>query len=1252
MKIGRNAPCPCGSGKKYKNCCINEDISFEQEENKNTNSYPYLTVAATTSLVKSFAGLTLLPQNHGKYARLKLLSVLAFLHQHHGSKPVNAADLGSFLNKNFAKEKMEDEPMCSFTDLVTFDGGDHIIFPGIEDIAAKVLSNLIAGIYHWEPATLPDAFKANVYHISRLVLAISNELAKRLGYSRYMEGTATDDLIFVPADQSLEQLQKAVTFTRNEMDNILVKNKVNPQALQALLINTTKINQQWLPLETNNFINNPIYFNGTDYIILHPPSLAKTVIDYIWNYAKTNHCTAEVARIYHDLTWNNAKENLRIIGFQPIADSDLLVDKTHRHSLFSIDVDKLAYVSYLGDQRDDRPPTIEQQQQRWQQVTQRLQSSPEHAAKEVLVINVFSSNGRLFRAPVVHVPNARSLNTPVFDLDILADLQTISALHLWKYAGEAYKLYSPLVPVFSFIDGLKFYREQDDSFSTLDSRIPIFPPGYSFDWKLAALHKADRHSLVRNHNGDLQLVQLARMDKYAPIYVSQMELAHGQLIFAVDIGAVPVWVGPDPVSELAKRNLKTVYWLFSDGIAYWVWQLGQDIAARLIDTGMPAIRIGFRLDDPAKFATINQHFTRPANLEGHFKVLITGEGFQITIPHQILLYLYGADNEGERILVKQILHGFNLLLKHNGKELFSADIITTIINRAAPLGPKKKLFIMDSSHNLLMDPSNLKEPRNVQLHDVSHVDNLINIARLPDLNYKGVISDKADKSKIISGVVHKLLLPLLIEKLSKLDCESLLKRLLGLNESLIKTREEIYLTRPTRIACYVSVEQHQQDIARQINENSRTTVATRCLIEHIAAERYQGTTVISDTAIDELIAIMDRIIFWGGTKDQIYYDLLDTNVEVLENGVIDIVDDEALATFLRYHQQKTKENIVDASREFKEAFPLDHDREGRDIPAALDKAYLQDVGVTFTRICDFLDRMTDVGFRQSTDYAVWPLSQLQSLVNDIDTGTPAFEAAEFNAALHFLALRERGDIIKLPGKGYDLTDISPWRYNRILSLLRSPLVITGNQGQEMVYWGPRQCLRSKVTTADQMVSDRFKALPTQKNIKAALGRFAKERGDRLVDAIDKGLKRDAPANVLIRQEQFISPSGIMRYHTDIGDVDELVIDPNVKMIYSVESKAISPSRSIKEMVEEVDKLLNEKDGWVKKHMTRHEWLKANLSQVSEVYKIDVTDYQVKSIFVTEENMLTPHLKHVGLPLPFLTRYDIEATGYSILKICK
>ena len=30
MKIGRNDPCPCGSGKKYKKCCMDKDQAAER----------------------------------------------------------------------------------------------------------------------------------------------------------------------------------------------------------------------------------------------------------------------------------------------------------------------------------------------------------------------------------------------------------------------------------------------------------------------------------------------------------------------------------------------------------------------------------------------------------------------------------------------------------------------------------------------------------------------------------------------------------------------------------------------------------------------------------------------------------------------------------------------------------------------------------------------------------------------------------------------------------------------------------------------------------------------------------------------------------------------------------------------------------------------------------------------------------------------------------------------------------------------
>ncbi|OGX23349.1 MAG: hypothetical protein A3K54_00090 [Omnitrophica WOR_2 bacterium RBG_13_44_8] len=41
-KVQRNDPCPCGSGKKYKNCCIRADIKYmtiKPAEGKTNNKF-------------------------------------------------------------------------------------------------------------------------------------------------------------------------------------------------------------------------------------------------------------------------------------------------------------------------------------------------------------------------------------------------------------------------------------------------------------------------------------------------------------------------------------------------------------------------------------------------------------------------------------------------------------------------------------------------------------------------------------------------------------------------------------------------------------------------------------------------------------------------------------------------------------------------------------------------------------------------------------------------------------------------------------------------------------------------------------------------------------------------------------------------------------------------------------------------------------------------------------------------------------
>jgi hypothetical protein len=124
---------------------------------------------------------------------------------------------------------------------------------------------------------------------------------------------------------------------------------------------------------------------------------------------------------------------------------------------------------------------------------------------------------------------------------------------------------------------------------------------------------------------------------------------------------------------------------------------------------------------------------------------------------------------------------------------------------------------------------------------------------------------------------------------------------------------------------------------------------------------------------------------------------------------------------------------------------------------------------------------------------------------------------------------------------------------------------------------------------------------------------------KIVDSID-------PTGLIIDQDVYIGPGHSLKHSIDIGDIDILVIDTNRKILFSLECKSMAPSRNIKEMIEEVEKLFGSQTemGWIDKHVRRHQWLEANRQQISTKYYTDITDFTIKSIFITNEDMLTPH----------------------------
>lgn len=98
------------------------------------------------------------------------------------------------------------------------------------------------------------------------------------------------------------------------------------------------------------------------------------------------------------------------------------------------------------------------------------------------------------------------------------------------------------------------------------------------------------------------------------------------------------------------------------------------------------------------------------------------------------------------------------------------------------------------------------------------------------------------------NIVLHALLPHLKKVITEYDNQELIKRLISLNESLINHREDLKIKTPTRIACFVGQEQHTEDLQDMLGDISRTTIAVRCLLEHIAAEPASGTKIVSKGA--------------------------------------------------------------------------------------------------------------------------------------------------------------------------------------------------------------------------------------------------------------------------------------------------------------------------------------------------------------------------------------------------------------------
>jgi hypothetical protein len=1242
-KTGRNEQCTCGSGKKFKKCCMNQS----QDNVKVDQEGGFFLNYNTTTLLKILGGLFVTPENHGKNVRLEKITCKAI--QYSNSKinvPTNQ-QLQDYLDFNYPSDSDEDETVNTFTDLITYIGGDFLVFPGISSFGTNILTNLLNSIHHWPYGNLSNPFVPTIRQATSFALALSNEIARKLNYVRYMPGERVHDRIFIPDSERLNRLRGAVTFTAKEIEKIFENYSLNPKVISDFLLNIKEVTAN----SFESLVYYPIVERENEYIVASPATLVDALINLIWDKAKRLGDYENVISGYHRMCRNNLELSLSRLKFKSVEITGFVQHNDLMDGIYQFDDDKIAYVKYIGD-RDNHNTHQSLSDFRTKEIIELLKKDKEYGNFSILSIDIISGIGKDFSQAVYNYKDIQSLAIPIFEFELLVDLNNIEALDLWKFSIARNKFYNELHPrlQFSFLDELKLFRDHSDSFYLSDEDaliVPYIEPGYSKEWYIDSKVNKDRHSVTFESGGHKSIVPVERIDKYSPVYANTVDVIESKLRFAVDCYKNPFWVFPSDKTHGLTTSLKSFYYQITDLISYWTWQLSSQINILVDNFISDGVNISFSLNPIEAFDNVERNYTRKDNVKEFFSVTVKGAEIKILIPSEIIAYFYGPDNEGEKVIVEQIMFGINMLLPDDQK--LTGEQIQNIIAAVANNPLKKKFFILDSADNLLIDPSNLSHTRYVQDYDVSTVLDQI----VPLLGDKcppvGEINSMEDKNKLANDIVQSLL-AFLTDKLNQYDSLELIKRLTELNENIIAEREEFRIKTPTRIACYVSIEQHQEDLKENIGKLNRTSIAVRCLLEHLAAEQVDGNKLLSTSAIDEIIALMDQIILWGSLSDQLHYNLLDINIGVLPTsriGTDKVVFEEV---FDPYYESKTEEDISDAIETFGQVFPQLLNSKGKDIPERLNLAFQTDLGFTLEMLLDFMFSLAIIGLNQEAAYALLNVQSIIGVVNKFmkeDLAKADFTEFQVGSMLSFLSIEKRGKIIKLP-EGHEFIDIMPWRFNRMLSLNRKPIVIyKGKDNISIALWGPRQVLSSRIYLADQIQSNRLRVLKSHQSIRNVLGDFAQERGDSLVTSVIDALKS---TDIIIDKELFIRPKSSLVNSADIGDIDVLVINPGSRQIYSLECKSMSPSRNIKEMVEEVGKLLGSKseEGWIQKHLKRDSWSKENLNQLSKKYNLDLSDYMVKSFIVTKENMLTPYLIK-KLPIPFVTLYDLRKYGLKILE---
>lgn len=1269
-KIGRNDPCPCGSGKKYKHCHLNidkeksnpglETIISDYKMKAALKGYPdvprpsrnnsfisYAKEYETGHIFNMLTGLQLIPQNHGKNLRIEIMAKEALMLLNNFKEP-DYLKLKNVIKESYPMYHAEDPPEGLFTETVLFHGGNYTFMPGIASKSADVFRAMTESIFV-KKNNFTKQFKDEIYQGIILLLELGERIFSKANIKRYDYIEDIGHAFHFP--NTIEDYSIGL----KELREICDAKGIDAEVVEYFV---TEADNEYLK-STNDDLNPLLY---SPLVRIHDryyfPIISAQAIslnEFIISTAIKHKCEEEFLKLYFSTIWSDVLSACGSMKWlmTTIKLPEIKNNVQVKEAIFQFDAYRLAYVVFkhdnsISDKYHEEEHYIKTNTEKGElninkrinEVLDYLTIEKKFEGYKFLVLYL---SGEIGRFSLMNIEKEKFGEERIwfgaFEFIQLCRSEEWNLLSLLKYA-RVYREFTDRksrIMMTDPIDGYSVYKNSDESFYMGDDTNADWiniAPGTGANLFRKAKQKRDLHGALSYVDDRLVYRLVEKSSDFSPLYSTVHEAKISNLL--LETYGFPIWIESLQAASENRNYIRQ----FAEAILFWLQILQPKIKPTLSETFKEPLIIELWLDK-FFFSNYTSEELKNTLTDQKFKSHYSNKRLFFYIPGQVLKEISGNTNKGERLILQELIKSFNHLPGVTLSDVF----IEETLNELMPVNNKKMILLIDSQNNIQLDTRWL---------NISHfatdaetgllLDNQVSI-----LNYPTTIPEKfvekTEKVAFCNYAVQKLL-EFLQDKLAEFDNNDLLRRLIDLNEALTFNREHNKIIIPSQILCFGQSEEYIDDLHKKERKLVSTTLATRCLIEYLAAKPSSGKKRVSLDDIDKLLAIMHEIINWGMISDSIHYGLDNPEIGLLKSGRIGISKsfyDEKMRPFSEANiLADIDSNLESFDNRFETWERKPNSKEVDDYWDTVDEAFKQDWGITFTdlnAITHFavyyaIEKEDSVGFVTKNEFTEQIIKRSSIREDDIKRG------------IELLLMKERDEYLIAPS-GYKNEDVFPWKYNREFSFLRRPFVESRNDdGESIIIWGMRNAQAASRQLYQLFLSGRLKYGGPA--INKLLGARNDKRGKNYRKEVFEWFKKIEGIKVW-EHEIKIAPNGHLVDINDLGDIDLLVYDGKKNIVYNIECKRTHQAKNIHEMKSELDRYLGRtgQKKHLEKHIQRHEWLLKNKKALASFIKSD-TECQVKSFILVSDVIPLTYLAAEELPLPIVAYPELKRLGMSIL----